>query len=134
MSHLLAAALLSLAALSGCATLDNPNRDANAGAALTFDTPLGNTGDPSTLAKCQTADVVSTAIAFSMTQRTELNPFVNALAPQILGRVGGIIVGLTTYSWLIYEALVWLDKPTITSAATVLTCASAVRNVYVIGH
>lgn len=101
---------------------------------LSFNTPIGNSGDLSTVAKCQGADSGSTIATFALTRRTELNPVVNALAPRFLGRVGGILVGTIAGSWLIYEVLAWINNRNLNTAAAVLACASAARNLYVINH
>jgi uncharacterized protein YceK len=141
------AALVVVAVLSGCASVET-------------------LGTPENYAKCATADVVSTA-AFLTWSRTatvatttpytffptpgaaaqtisihstaathasihELNPLVRALTIHGLGRVAGVLVPAIGLSIAGYYFLKWLNKPAVTATAAGLTCLSAGRNLYLI--
>ena len=109
------AILIAALLLAGCATVREE-----------ISTPEG-------YAKCAAADLASTALFLSTTAQQEANPIVKALTVKALGHVAGTLIPGIGLSIAVYYGLKWLNQPAVTTAATVLTCASAVRNVYLVG-
>ena len=101
-------AIASLVLLSGCATLSNPDN----------------------FAKCAAADVVSTAYGLGVNHMHEIDPLLTHLAIPSLGRVLGTVVPLIGVSIVAYYIVKGINNPIVTATATVVTCAAAVRNVY----
>ena len=112
------------ASVSGCASIQSQYET------LTTDNEAATTF----YAQCAAADVVSTFAFLKMTTMYEVNPVVNHFAIPALGHVAGVIVPAIGLSIAAYYGLRWLNEPKVSAAAAALTCASAVRNVYQIGH
>jgi len=119
-------ALALVLVLVGCSSVPN---------IPTFDTPLGNTGKPSTFAKAVGADAATTTATQLLTKRTELNPVIVACSHALgLGPHAGIILCTVAASVALYEVIAHVNNPSLTSAATIAEFWMAGRNIYVFKH
>ena len=108
MKSILTAIALVLA-LSGCATLER-------------------VGTLDNYKLAATADVVTTAVGLGTGMMTEANPLTRALAIEAFGHVGGTVVPVIALSIAGYYLLRWINNPTVTGVAVVLTGAAAINN------
>ena len=111
--------ILCIVILSGCATVSER---------------MDRLSTPDGYAECAGADIGSTAATLALTDRIELNSIVNACASLIGGTPVATIVCAVGLSIGVYHWLKYVDNPTITAAASTLTCASALRNVIVVNQ
>lgn len=114
---------LSVALISGCATVHMNEHDA-----------LATVGSLDTYTKCAAADVVTTAIGLGTHTMAEGNPLTRALAIKAFGAVGGPVVAVAVLSVAGYYALKAINKPVLTAAASILTCGAAIRNLGIIAR
>lgn len=99
--------------LSGCATIER-------------------FGTVDNFVKCASADVITTAFGLSTGSLVERNPLTRALTIGSLGKVAGTVVPVIALSIAAYYALKRIDAPKLTQTVTVLTCAAAVHNAYLV--